>query len=62
MIITKVLSQRDPVCGMALNEKSSLRTELDGKTFYFCSVACQKTFLSAPSVVNAKENSGVCCS
>ncbi len=36
----------DPVCGMQVDEASSLKTERDGETHYFCSEKCQKTFLT----------------
>lgn len=37
---------RDPICGMAVDEASGLRTERDGQTFYFCSEHCRRTFLA----------------
>lgn len=40
---------RDPVCGMTLRAESSAGTsEHDGRTFYFCSTDCHRTFLSEP--------------
>jgi Cu+-exporting ATPase len=36
---------KDPVCGMIVDEKKALSSELGSKTFYFCSPVCQKTFL-----------------
>jgi Cu+-exporting ATPase len=36
---------KDPVCGMIVDEKRALSSELGSKTFYFCSPVCQKTFL-----------------
>ena len=36
---------KDPVCGMIVDEKRALNSELGSKTFYFCSPVCQKTFL-----------------
>ena len=35
---------RDPICGMDVNEKSGLSLKKDGKTHYFCSEHCLKTF------------------
>jgi Cu+-exporting ATPase len=37
--------QKDPVCGMIVDErKTQLKSEHDGRTFYFCSAACKVTF------------------
>ena len=36
----------DPICGMAVDEGTALRTERAGQTFYFCSEHCQKKFLA----------------
>jgi len=36
---------KDPVCGMIVDEKRALNSDLGSKTFYFCSPVCQKTFL-----------------
>lgn len=35
----------DPVCGMEVDEKTALRSEKDGKTYYFCSSSCREKFL-----------------
>ena len=35
---------KDPVCGMMVNEKTGLFSEIGGRKFYFCSPTCQKTF------------------
>lgn len=41
--------QRDPVCGMIVDEKeASLRSELDGTDFYFCSSHCKNEFDKDP--------------
>jgi Cu+-exporting ATPase len=37
---------KDPTCGMTVNEATSLHSDRDGKTYYFCSDQCQKTFVS----------------
>jgi len=37
---------KDPICGMVVEKTTSLRTERAGRTFYFCSVNCQRTFES----------------
>lgn len=35
---------KDPVCGMIVDEKTSLNTDIEGRQFYFCSSNCMKTF------------------
>ena len=35
---------QDPVCGMDVSEKSTLRLAHNGKTFFFCSVHCRDKF------------------
>ena len=52
---------KDPVCGMTINEETSLRVERDGKTFYFCGESYRKTFLSRPSEPAQKGKVGGCC-
>jgi YHS domain-containing protein len=37
--------QKDPVCGMMVDEKKSkLVSEHDGRAFYFCSAGCKASF------------------
>src|SRR4029079_5629610 len=36
----------DPICGMTVVESSPLRAERNGKTYYFCSEHCRKTFVA----------------
>ena len=45
----------DSICGMTVDEATSLRTERDGLTFYFCSARCQQKFLSAPASAKHRE-------
>jgi YHS domain-containing protein len=41
--------QKDPVCGMEVDEKQSkFHSEYDGKNFYFCSEECKDTFDNQP--------------
>ncbi|MHB1399566.1 MAG: heavy metal translocating P-type ATPase [Trichloromonadaceae bacterium] len=42
----------DPICGMTVDETTTLQVERDGQIFYFCSDRCRQTFLSPPA--NAK--------
>src|SRR3990172_12004061 len=37
---------KDPICGMLVDKASALRTERAGRSYYFCSVNCQRTFES----------------
>ncbi|HWR66526.1 MAG TPA: YHS domain-containing protein [Bellilinea sp.] len=39
----------DPVCGMSVDPKTAAgKTEYQGKTYYFCSLGCKKSFESNP--------------
>jgi len=41
--------QRDPVCGMMVDERrTQLKSILDGRTFYFCSAGCKASFDKDP--------------
>ena len=35
---------KDPVCGMIVNEKTGIYSEIGGRKFYFCNPVCQRTF------------------
>ena len=37
---------KDPICGMEVDEKTGLRVEHEGETYYFCSPVCRDKFLS----------------
>ncbi|MBI3898862.1 MAG: heavy metal translocating P-type ATPase [Gammaproteobacteria bacterium] len=37
---------KDPICGMVVEKASALKTERAGRTYYFCSSGCQRTFES----------------
>jgi P-type Cu+ transporter len=40
---------KDPVCKMMVDEtKTKLKSEHDGKAFYFCSAACKARFDNDP--------------
>jgi Cu+-exporting ATPase len=40
---------KDPVCGMMVDEKKTkLKSEHEGKTFYFCSTTCKTTLDKDP--------------
>ena len=41
---------KDPVCGMNVDEKTAkLKSEYQGKTYYFCSKICKSKFDKEPS-------------
>ena len=37
---------KDPVCGMVVDKATALKTERAGRSYYFCSAGCQRTFES----------------
>ena len=46
---------KDPVCGMDVDPaKAAGKSEHNGKTYYFCSLQCKKTFDKDPQAVLAK--------
>lgn len=36
---------KDPICGMYVDEKTGLKKEVGGKTYYFCAESCMRAFL-----------------
>src|ERR1035437_2730451 len=46
---------KDPICGMTVDETTSLHAERDGQTFFFCSEHCRKTFQATPATTKPKE-------
>jgi YHS domain-containing protein len=39
---------KDPVCGMDVDEKTALKSEHKGQTYYFCSPGCKRSFDKEP--------------
>ncbi len=40
---------KDPVCGMLIRPEDAAATEEhEGRTFYFCSLGCHRTFVNDP--------------
>jgi Cu+-exporting ATPase len=37
---------KDPICGMMVSKATALSSERGGRTYYFCSIGCQRTFES----------------
>ena len=35
---------KDPVCGMVVDDKTALKSDIEGRQFYFCSSSCMNTF------------------
>ena len=46
-VITARRGAKDPVCGMSVDKGVALRSEIDGKTWYFCGPGCQEKFTSS---------------
>ena len=42
--VTSHEMSKDPICGMVVDKEKSLKSELGGRSYYFCSVGCQRTF------------------
>ena len=42
---------KDPICGMTVDESTSLKAERDGQTFYFCCAQCRDKFLTQKAPV-----------
>ena len=43
--LQQIMSLRDPVCGMVLNEDTAkFKITYEGETYHFCSLACKKRF------------------
>ncbi|MFO0868599.1 MAG: heavy metal translocating P-type ATPase [Pirellulales bacterium] len=52
----------DPICGMAVDERTSMRAERQGVTYYFCCEHCRRKFLGVePQRPEGGEISGYFC-
>jgi len=41
----QIMSIRDPVCGMVLNDDTAkFKITYEGETYHFCSLSCKKKF------------------
>lgn len=41
--------EKDPVCGMSVDPKTdTIKSVYQGKTYYFCSLGCKKSFEQDP--------------
>lgn len=57
----------DPVCGMTIDPANAVgSSSFEGKTYYFCSRACESKFDAAPArdvaVASSAEPATSCCS
>lgn len=44
---------KDPICGMVIPKERSIKREVGGRTYYFCSDSCVKTFESPETELKA---------
>jgi len=49
---------KDLVCGMDVDEKTALRSEYKGQTYYFCSPGCKRSFDKEPEKYVGKAQAG----
>ncbi len=50
---------KDPVCGMDVDPKTATeKSEYQGKTYYFCSAGCKKSFDKEPQKYVGKPEAG----
>lgn len=47
---------KDPICGMVVDKATALKAERAGRTYYFCSVGCQRTFESPETELKSMRN------
>jgi len=49
-ILEVMFVAKDPVCGMAVDEKKAkFKSDYKGKTYYFCAPTCKTTFDKNPA-------------
>jgi len=52
---------KDPVCGMAVDEKTAkFTTTYKGKAYYFCAKACKDKFDKILNNLKKKAGGGIC--
>lgn len=52
-MFTTQITAADPVCGMTVDPGDSLRSEHEGKSYFFCSAGCKRKFEDDPAGVLA---------
>ncbi len=55
MTVTQDNLAQDPVCGMTVSKATAIKLERGGKTYYFCSSQCQRTFESEATLSNHQD-------
>ncbi len=50
--------EKDPVCGMSVDPKTSVSSQYQGKTYYFCCNGCKASFDKEPEKYLANPGSG----
>ena len=53
--ITARRGAKDPICGMSVDKRVALRSEVDGKTWYFYGSSCQEKFVRGGASAPADE-------
>lgn len=52
---------KDPVCGMMVDEKTAkLKSDYEGKTYYFCNQSCKAAFDKNPKKYMRQDSPGSC--
>ena len=46
---------KDPICGMVVDKATALKSDRNGRVYYFCSTACQRTFESPEQELKARK-------
>jgi len=52
---------KDPICGMTVDKTTSILSQRDGKTSYFCSEGCRQKFLAISTGSKVEDKVGGCC-
>jgi len=52
---------KDSICGVTVDQVTTLHAERDGKAFYFCSEHCRQKFVAAPSGAKPVQKTGDYC-
>lgn len=50
--------EKDPVCGMSVDPKTSVSSQYQGKTYYFCCNGCKASFDKEPEKYLSNPGSG----
>lgn len=47
--VVQFANEKDPICGMSIDSKTTEIAEYDGKKYGFCSASCKTDFLKDPA-------------